>query len=186
MSDTVFTNLPIEEASLPTASDLEFEGLAATYARTLIIESVAGFTFLFIGGLIVNFFADDTGWLRGQWWFYGLYALIVLLICLLASVVARSRGFALREKDIHYKSGIVWKKTVSLPFNRIQHIEVESGPLERFFKLTTLKLFTAGGSSADMSIPALTFERSSTLRAYVADKAGVTETDHESEHHDSA
>jgi len=90
-------------------------------------------------------------------------------------MMAKSRGFSLREHDIHYKSGIIWRKTVSLPFNRIQHVELESGPVERIFKLTTLKFFTAGGGKADMKIPALGFERASKLRSFVMEQAGVVE-----------
>ncbi|UTW58121.1 PH domain-containing protein [Kordiimonas sp. SCSIO 12603] len=176
MSDTVFENNVVLENTVPPVEELDFAPLASTYARTLIIESSIFFTILAIIPAVINWFVAD-GWLLTQWWFYVLWLLLTLSPFIWAPMVAKSRGFSMREKDIHYRSGLIWKKTVSLPYNRIQHVEIESGPLERIFKLTTLKFFTAGGAMSDMKIPALEFERSSKLRAFVMEKAGVSEAE---------
>ena len=175
MSDTVFSNDSISETSLPQATGVDYEGLAPTYARTMIIEWLGVWGLIVAVNVGINLFSPiDT--LRDElWWAYALVGLLIVSVFIWAPAVARSRGFAMREHDIHYKSGIIWRKTVSLPFNRIQHVELESGPLERLFKLTTLKFFTAGGGNADMKIPALGFERASKLRAFVMEKAGVIE-----------
>ncbi len=175
MDKATFTNDVILEEALPNVDDLDFEGLAESYPRNLRIETIGFLTIIFMINMVVNFFIGRLGWLFGEWWFYALYFGLALLMFMLAPIIARSRGFAIREKDIHYKSGVIWKKTVSLPFNRIQHVGLESGPVERFFKLTTLKFFSAGGSKADMKIPALTFERSKRLREFVINKAGIEE-----------
>ena len=176
MSKPVFTNETVDEPSLPQASSLAYESLAPTYARTMIIEWLAVWVIIAVVNIGLNIFTPiDT--LRSElWWVLVIVGLLAASVFLWAPMVANARGFALRERDIHYKSGIIWRKAVSLPFNRIQHVELESGPLERIFKLTTLKFFTAGGGSADMKIPALSFSRASTLRAFVMEKAGVSET----------
>lgn len=175
VSEAVFTNDQIEEASLPDASDLEFEALAPTYARTMIIEWVASWLILAAIHIALAVFISKIPLGFKYWFITAPFLLVTLSVFLWAPAVARSRGYATREHDIHYKSGLIWQKTVSLPFNRIQHVELESGPLERFFKLTTLKFFTAGGGSADMKIPALTFGTASKLRTFVMEKAGVEE-----------
>lgn len=177
MSDTVFTNDSIVEATLPQASDVNYEGLAPSYARTMIIEWFGVWALLLTVKIGINLFTPvDT--LRSElWWAFTLVGILIVSVFVWAPMVARSRGFALRDHDIHYRSGIIWRKTVSLPFNRIQHVELESGPLERIFKLTTLKFFTAGGGNADMKIPALGFERASKLRSFVMEKAGVVESE---------
>jgi len=176
VSEAVFENSQVTDDALPTASDLEFSPLAPTYARTMIIEWIASWVLLAAVHLIIAFFVSKVP-IGFKYWFVTIpFALISLSVFIWAPMVAKSRGYAAREHDIHYKSGIIWQKTVSLPFNRIQHVELESGPLERIFKLTTLKFFTAGGGSADMKIPALTFGTASKLRAFVVEKAGVDET----------
>ncbi len=175
MTEAAFSNMPVNEEIMPTVSSLEYTGLAPTYARTMIIETVITFTVIAIIAGTINWFAAE-GWFLKEWWFYTAWLALAGSAFIWAPLVAKSRGYSVREKDIHYRSGLIWQKTISLPYNRIQHVEVESGPLERIFKLTTLKFFTAGGGLSDMKIPALEFERSSKLRSYVMEKAGVSET----------
>ncbi|PCI64730.1 MAG: hypothetical protein COB37_00090 [Kordiimonadales bacterium] len=175
MTDTVFENATVEESALPTAADLSFEGLAPTYARTLIIEWLIFWSFFAAISIGINFIPKVEMWLFKHWWVYLPLIAVIGSVFIWAPAVTKARGFAVRERDIHYKAGIFWRKTVSLPYNRIQHVELESGPLERFFKLNTLKFFTAGGYKADMKIPALQFERASKLRTYVVKMAAVIE-----------
>lgn len=186
VNSETFTNEPVEASLLPDASTLQYEALAPSYARTMVIEWIAAWILMGIVAAVINFFIGVDVWFMRHWWITVPYAIIALSAFAWAPMIAKSRGYSARDKDIHYKSGIVWHKTVSLPFNRIQHVELESGPLERLFKLTTLKFFTAGGGSADMKIPALTFGKASKLRAFVMEKAGVEVTNSESETHDIA
>ena len=81
---------------------------------------------------------------------------------------------AMREHDIAYCSGLFWRKTVMLAFNRIQHIEVSSGPLQRRFGLASLKFFTAGGSSVDLKIDGLKRGRAEQLREYILQRSAGT------------
>ncbi|TVS09872.1 MAG: hypothetical protein EA419_12095, partial [Wenzhouxiangella sp.] len=74
---------------------------------------------------------------------------------LIAFLDARRRGWALREHDLIYRSGLIWQRTAILPFCRIQHVETASGPLERLFGLMRVRCFTAGGMAADLSVEGL-------------------------------
>jgi membrane protein YdbS with pleckstrin-like domain len=80
---------------------------------------------------------------------------------------AKARGWALREHDVAYRSGLVWRKTIILPFTRVQHAEVTSGPLQRRFGLATLKFYTAGGSSVDLKITGLEAPQARALRDHI-------------------
>ena len=56
------------------------------------------------------------------------------------------RGYLVREHDVVYRSGW-WSRTVTaVPFSRIQHSEIQQGPLGRWLGHCTLKLYTAGAS----------------------------------------
>jgi len=81
------------------------------------------------------------------------------------------RAIAVREHDIAYRSGLFFRKTVILACNRVQHIEVSSGPLQRRFGLVSLKFFTAGGSSVDLKVDGLMRDRAEQLRAYILDRS---------------
>lgn len=85
------------------------------------------------------------------------------------------KAFALREKDIIYKSGWLWRHMVTAPFNRVQHIQIDQGILERQFNLSKLKIFTAGGSSSDITIPGLRPEQSARLKQFIVAKTALDE-----------
>lgn len=175
MSTESFANPEVAESNFTEVSELSYEPLAPSYAGTIIIE---WFFYLLIGAsisIVVNLISGNR-----IIEFIRVYAAVPYLIILLsvfiwAPIVAKAKGVGIREKDVHFKSGVIWHKTVSLPYNRIQHIELESGPLDRIFKQATLKFFTAGGGSADMKIPGLEFNRASKLKAYVLKKAGIAD-----------
>ena len=64
-------------------------------------------------------------------------------------------GYAVREKDILFKSGVIFKNTIVIPFNRVQHSEITQGPIDRWYGLYELNIYTAGGSGSDLNIPGL-------------------------------
>jgi hypothetical protein len=76
----------------------------------------------------------------------------------------------LREKDISYKTGIIFYKQISVTFNRIQHVEVSQGVLGKLFGLSSVKIFTAGGSASDLSIPGLLTADAQKLKAFISEK----------------
>ena len=180
MTDSKFSNQSIDETTLPRAGQLDFQTLDASYSRTLIIESIAAWLGIVLVALVINYIKENLLWLAAQWWVYVIALIPIVISFILSPMISRARGIALREMDIHFKSGVVWRKTVSLPFNRVQHVELENGPLERAFGLTSLKFYTAGGGSADMKIPGLSPDRATSLRAYIMERAGSELNDDES------
>jgi len=102
---------------------------------------------------------------------------MLALSALISRLVIRKsqiKGIALREHDVAYRSGLYWRKTVMLAFNRVQHVEVSSGPLQRKFGLASLKFFTAGGSSIDLKVDGLTHVRAEQMRSYIVAKNAVS------------
>ncbi len=84
------------------------------------------------------------------------------------------RGYVLRDKDILFRKGVVWRSVTAIPFNRIQHVETSSTPFDRKFDLATLQLFTAGGSGGDLKIDGLSTAAAEQLRVFVLEKAGTS------------
>jgi len=74
------------------------------------------------------------------------------------------RGYLVREHDIVYRNGW-WSQTVTaVPFNRIQHSEIQQGPMGRWLGYCTLKLYTAGASGANLEIPGLSSPTARNIR----------------------
>jgi membrane protein YdbS with pleckstrin-like domain len=78
--------------------------------------------------------------------------LFMAMMMLWSRLSHKYRGYAIREHDIIYQRGVIWRTRTVLPFNRVQHVETQQGMLQRRFDLTTLNVFTAGGMRADLSI----------------------------------
>lgn len=97
-------------------------------------------------------------------------ATLNVLVCFYIGMSVNKTGVALREHDFLLRKGVFWQKTIIVPFNRIQHIETHRNPFERKLALTSLKLFTAGGRSADLEIRGLNVERASKIRQFILKK----------------
>lgn len=92
---------------------------------------------------------------------------------------ARVKRYAVREQDLLFHEGLLWKSTTVIPRNRIQHIETENGPLERWYGLVTLKCYGAGGQQADLVIPGLNQALGERLRQHLLDQKADDEADAE-------
>lgn len=121
---------------------------------------------VYIGFVIFDF---------GPWAYIagGALAVLLLLNFFGINIGFYRRSYALSEKDLTYKKGWIFYSTTTIPFNRIQHTEVSQGPLERRYDLSTLKVYTAGGSTSDMAIPGLEEEEAKQLRDFISQKAGT-------------
>jgi len=73
-------------------------------------------------------------------------------------------GYAVREHDLLITGGVVVRQLVSIPAGRIQHVDLQQGPLERSMGLARVRVYTASGGGADGVIPALTMEAANALR----------------------
>jgi uncharacterized protein len=167
----IFKNSPLQLSELPTIEDVEFQRLAPAYRTVEYISTALLFGVLFTGW-VVFFFVNPLGW---AWLNWGTLALWALLFCL-ALYIAGKRydcaGFALRARDIIYKHGVWWRTTTSIPFNRIQHVEVSQGLVENAFNLATLRVYTAGGSSSDLSIEGLLHDDALRIKEFITQKIG--------------
>jgi membrane protein YdbS with pleckstrin-like domain len=61
------------------------------------------------------------------------------------------------------------------PFNRIQHCSVDSGPVERSYKLASLTLYTAASESADVKIAGLPELLALNIREFIMKKIAAHE-----------
>ena len=93
---------------------------------------------------------------------------IILVISLLYNIVSiRLKGVAMREHDIAYRKGVIWQQVTILPFSRVQHTEIHRGPLERKMGLASLRLYSAGGMSADLNIGGLSHDDCKDIRQFI-------------------
>ena len=167
-----FQNLQINADELPRTDEIVFQSLAPAYVRQIGVQSLLVWTPILLASLVaavlLAVFATPLLGLAPPL----IPALLAALLVPLALRRARTAGFALREHDIAFRYGVLFRKVVVLPFHRVQHVEVASGPLQRRYGLASLKLYTAGASDVDLRIDGLTAERAASLREHVTARAG--------------
>ena len=155
-------NLDISPEDLPQMEMVEFKPLESDYLY-MRLTAWALFFLLAAGVLTVLLFTTDVA----AWMYYTPWAVLFVLVFALEIIGFKIKGYALRQKDVSYKSGLIWFYMTSVPFNRIQHCEINQGPLGRLFNLASVKVYTAGGSGSDLTISGLTKERAHRLRDFI-------------------
>ncbi len=154
------TVLPLEE--IPQIEPTDFQPLEDDYLWLRI--SSWCLLYLIIGGVAtLTVFKSEAAW----WMILGPVILLFLFTMFVEIKGFKIKGFSLREKDISFKRGLLFYSMTTIPFNRVQHCEVTQGPLARLFDLASVKVYTAGGSSSDLSIGGLTKERAQNLRDFI-------------------
>lgn len=83
-------------------------------------------------------------------------ALIVVLVILRMPLRRHlARGYAMGSDRLRVVRGIWMRRDTVVPFSRVQHIDVNQGPIERFYGIATLTLHTAGTHNASVHLPGL-------------------------------
>jgi len=77
-------------------------------------------------------------------------------------------GYAEREDDLLVRRGVMFSRLSVVPYGRMQFIDVTAGPLERSFKLATVRMHTAAAAS-DARIPGLDRAEAARLRDRLAE-----------------
>ena len=119
-----------------------------------------------VSGVVLTGAASLPAIVTGQPWFFVVPALLALAHLVAAALTprrVRALGYRLRTDDLVFRRGIMFLRTVSVPYGRMQLVDVTRGPIARAFGLAELKLVTAAASS-HVTIPGLTASDADALR----------------------
>lgn len=72
--------------------------------------------------------------------------------------------FALDDAGLRIRRGLFWRSETLVPRTRVQHTDINRGPLDRKLGLASLKVYTAGTKLASVSLDGLPAERAIELR----------------------
>ena len=84
-----------------------------------------------------------------------LFVLLAAHALLFSTWRYRAWRYAIRPHDVLLHYGVLWRTRSCIPRLRIQHVDIESGPIDRAFGMVKLSLYTAGTASAVGAIPGL-------------------------------
>lgn len=168
---TDFSNGPIDVHGLPHIEDEQFVPLDENFLRPKFVGDGIFAVAVAAGTAMVAAGLSRTG---GPVWLplaVGAFLLLmVALTAVLQAVAVRHLGYLVREHDITFRQGVVSRVTQTIPYNRVQHVGIDRGPVERIFGLATLRLRSAGGV---IGIEGLALDDANRLKELVVARAGT-------------
>lgn len=102
-------------------------------------------------------------------WHGATIAAVLLSITVLFTTVwvprrFRLTGYLVQAGVVHFCTGALWRAQTAVTVNRIQHVEITQGPLERWLGLARLVIYTAGGKGSDLTVPGLPQQHAEKIR----------------------
>lgn len=146
-----FSNLQLDVNALPQIEEVSLHPLSKKYLVKLQISSFVSVCIFTTAIFLAYKFSEP------QFHSYLLAAGVVIWVMFGWSffnniMYIKRSGYALREKDVIFKRGFLFERITVVPFNRIQHVSVARSFLDKMLHISTVKIFTAGGSGSDLSI----------------------------------
>lgn len=172
----MFENPEIAQEDLPEAAAVTWLPMDQKFLRRLMAQSAINVVVIMIAAAAFSTILKSLLMAENPDISFGILWAIIALVAILQfvwPVISVPRiAYAVRDKDILYKSGVFWRTVTAVPFNRIQHVEKSSTPLDRRFDIATLQLFTAGGAGGDLKIHGLSAKTAEKLRVFIIEKVG--------------
>lgn len=171
----MFSNPEVPLESLPGTDDLDWHPLHPRFVRRLQLGAVVRILVIGTASFAAHLLA--TG---GDSAAMGVLADRLLPVAIVGLglfagltivwpvIAVPRRGYVVRENDILYRTGVLWRSVVAVPFNRVQHTKVDSGLLDRRFGLANLSVFPAGAGGH--RIRGLGADTARRLRVYISER----------------
>ena len=152
---------------LPDISELTFKRIHKDYLKVLVLTTLTVFFVLFLSVFLLETYVEKISNLEYRNYFYLLFSIVFLILITVFVIGFSRRKYVLREKDVTYKSGVLIETITTVPYSRIQHVEINESPISRIFKLASLNVFTAGDSSNDLVIKGVKKEEALKIKEFI-------------------
>ncbi len=105
----------------------------------------------------------------GLWSIPAVIAALWLWGAILVPRQVRALGYAERDDDLLFRKGIMFRTLVVVPYGRMQFVDVQAGPLDRWGGIAKVQLHT-GSRASDAAIPGLSPAEADRLRDRLAER----------------
>lgn len=168
-----YQNQTLDIADLPRFESVDGHPVDRAYLKVLRILYSFWLLLLFSVFFGLEYFINITGVL-----FYPILGVLIILFSLIITDIElgfKKRKFGIRQQDIIFQKGFFAFTQTIVPYKRIQHVEVKQGLLFKAFSIYTLKLYTAGSSTGDLSIAGLNKNDADKLKAVILKVSSLDE-----------
>src|SRR6187399_2446127 len=92
----------------------------------------------------------------------------VTFISLVYSILSYTRFyFFIQDNKVCVRSGVIRKKTLNVPFDRIQSVDFKQNLLHQFLNVVSVQVDTAGSKGSELELDAVDLKRAEELREIV-------------------
>lgn len=146
--------------------ELEFEPIDRRYRAVQIILTALGYVLLAGAACFLLL-------IENRLWFILAECVIVAAMAFNLFILRKAwenKGYALREKDITYRSGIVFPKTITIPYEKLQQVTLKQNPVSKMYNLYAVEVVNGAQGMASLTIPGLTEERANQIKGIVIER----------------
>ena len=162
----VFSNNNVFLENIPQKENVNYSTLEKKYLNVMVLNRVIWCVITLIAIIAIPILRDENFSI----YIYLSSLFIWLIIFTFTGFSFKKKKYVFREHDLIYSSGVIFTKSILIPYNRIQHIAVHQGVFSRIYNLASIQFYTAGGSSSDISIKGLSKEDADRWKEFVSEK----------------
>lgn len=166
-----------DPATMPPAraQDGQWQGLHPQYIAVRLISEVVGYLILLVLTAWPVALKLLGPWSGASWWAVAPLPVAVVILAVIQVLLAprrvRAYGYREDEQDFLVRKGLLIRSLVTVPYGRMQYVDVGSGPLLRKFGLASITLHTASAET-DTELPGITAQEADRLRERLTERGG--------------
>lgn len=145
---------------------MEFEKIDKKYESVLLVSTALCYL-VALGAALLILLLDTYIWCVAA---ECMIAVVGVTNILIVPRACRFKAYALREHDLSYRSGIIFPKITTIPFNRIQQVSVKQNPVSKFFGLYSVEVVNGAQALSSLTIPGLRKESADRIKGIILNK----------------
>ncbi len=161
-------NHQINLDDVTAVSELHFEPLDKKYKSAHIVGTAITYLIMMALGLFVLLTDCMPAFIAAE---CVIAATATVNLVLLTKAYA-FKGYAMRDRDITYRSGIIFPKTTTIPYARVQQVSIRQNPVSRYFGLYAIEIVNGAQQLSSTTIPGLPEETAGRIKELIAEKLG--------------
>lgn len=158
-------NHQIDLSEITPIEQLQFEPLDIRFKKAHAIGVILSYLLLAALALLLL--------LCSEIWPFIAAECVLCIACIINLLILKKsylfRGYALRQHDITYRKGIIFPKTTTIPYSRIQQVSVLQNPVSKYFHLYEIVIENGAQSLQSLAIPGLGEEKAMQIKGLITE-----------------
>lgn len=160
------SNHQIDADTIDRIDELRYEPVSPKYKS--VQTASAAIVYALLAAVALLLLLADT-----PWWCIVAEALIVVSFIINLAILRKAyrfKGYALREHDITYRSGVIFPKITTVPFSRVQQVGISQNPVSKFFGLCAVDVVNGAQGLSSLVIHGLTQEKADRIKCVITQR----------------